>query len=144
MHGFYAPYKKLGLPTAKESDAMPRPLVSSQALRQRFDLYLSLTEIEQIRASAVAAKLPMSTYLRRVALRQTVEMPPVEFAVEQWQSLGRLANNINQIAKSCNSGLLPDGVHAALADVTEQVRQLRIEVLAITPHIQRRNPRRKK
>ena len=48
---------------------MPRPLVSSQALRQRFDLYLALPEIEQIRASAKAARLPMSTYLRRVSVR---------------------------------------------------------------------------
>ena len=123
---------------------MPRPLIPIQALRQRFDLYLAQHEMEKIRADAKAARLPMSTYLRRLALGQTVEMPPVEFAVGQWQSLGRLANNINQIAKACNAGQLPDGVHAALTEVAEQVRLLRIEVLTITSHINKSNPRSNK
>ena len=122
---------------------MPRPLVPSHELRQRFDLYLTPHEVDLIRASAKSSRLPMSTYLRRVALRQTIEMPPVDFALRQWQELGRLANNVNQIAKACNAGQLPRGVDAVLVDVAEILRQLRLEVLAITPRIYHNSPRRK-
>lgn len=123
---------------------MPRPLVPTRELRQRFDLYLAPHEVDLIRASAKSSKLPMSTYLRRVALRKTIEMPPVDFAVQQWRELGRLANNFNQIAKACNAGQSPHGVDIALAEVTELLRQLRIEVLAITPRIHHNTSRRKK
>lgn len=118
---------------------MPRPLVSSQDLRHRFDLYLAGHEAEQLRAVAKAARLPMSTYLRRLALGQSVEMPPTEFAVHQWRELGRLDNNINQLTRLAHAGQFSPDIHAALAEVAQLLRQLRIEVLAIAPQ-HRREP----
>ncbi|WP_157077010.1 hypothetical protein [Curvibacter delicatus] len=47
---------------------MPAPLKSSRDLRERFDLYLSPVEFEQVRANAAAARLPMSTFVRRLRL----------------------------------------------------------------------------
>jgi hypothetical protein len=108
---------------------MARPLKSSSELRQRFDLYLDEREADQIRANAAAARLPMSTFLRRVALRMRVEPPPPDHNLRRWQELARLASNLNQIARACNAGLVPEGIYPAVADLAEQVRLLRLELL---------------
>lgn len=114
---------------------MPRPLVSSHELRHRFDLYLASNEVEQLRAVAKAARLPMSTYLRRLALGQSVEMPPTEFAVAQWRELGRLDNNINQLTRLAHAGELSRDLLPALAEVAQMLRELRMEVLAVKGQI---------
>ena len=108
---------------------MPRPLKSRNALRQRFDLYLDEGEVEQLRGHAEAARLPMSTYLRRVALRQRIEAPPAAINIERWRELAPLANNLNQIARACNAGLAPEGIYPAVTELAEQVRLLRLELL---------------
>lgn len=110
---------------------MPRPLKASRELRQRFDLYLDEAEIGQIRANATAARLPMSTFVRRVALRQHIELPPSAGNIERWRDLAPLASNLNQIARACNAGLLPDGVFPVVIELTEQVRLLRLELLDV-------------
>ena len=108
---------------------MPRPLKFSSQLRQRFDLYLDIAEVEKIRANAQAARLPMSTFVRRVALRQQIELPPPAGNLAHWRELAPLASNLNQIARACNSGLLPDGIDLAVSALAEQVRLLRLELL---------------
>ena len=108
---------------------MPRPLKSRSELRQRFDLYLDEWEIEQLRGYAAAARLPMSTYLRRVALRKRIEAPPPAANVARWRELAPLANNLNQLARACNAGLAPEGIYPAVAALAEQVRLLRLELL---------------
>lgn len=108
---------------------MSRPLKSRRDLRQRFDLYLDEGEIEQIRASATAARLPMSTYLRRVALRHRIELPPPAANLIRWRELAPLANNINQIARACNAGQVSEGIYPALTSLAEQVRLLRLDLL---------------
>ena len=110
---------------------MPRPLKARRELRQRFDLYLDEAEMDQIRANAQTARLPMSTFVRRVALRQHIELPPSAGNLERWRELAPLASNLNQIARACNAGLLPDGVFPAVIDLTEQVRLLRLELLDV-------------
>lgn len=108
---------------------MPRPLKSSRDLRRRFDLYLDVAEVEQIRANAQAARLPMSTFVRRVALRQQIELPPSAGNLARWQELVPLASNLNQIARACNAGLMPEGIYPAVNELAEQVRLLRLELL---------------
>jgi hypothetical protein len=108
---------------------MSRPLKSRSELRQRFDLYLDEGEIEQLRGYAVAARLPMSTYLRRVALRQKIEAPPAAENVARWRELAPLANNLNQLVRACNASLAPEGIYPAVAALAEQVRLLRLELL---------------
>lgn len=121
---------------------MPRPLKASRELRQRFDLYLDEAEIDQIRANATAARLPMSTFVRRVALRQHIELPPPSGNLERWRELAPLASNLNQIARACNAGLLPEGVFPVVTELTEQVRLLRLELLDVTqPMSSRRRAR---
>lgn len=108
---------------------MPRPLKSRSELRQRFDLYLDEGEAVRLRDSAAAARLPMSTYLRRVALRQRIEVPPSAANVARWRELAPLANNLNQLARACNAGLAPEGIYPAVTALAEQVRLLRLELL---------------
>lgn len=110
---------------------MPRPLKASRHLRQRFDLYLDEREVDQIRASAHAARLPMSTFLRRVALRQQIAVPPSAGNLERWRELAPLASNLNQIARACNAGLLPEGTYPIITELAEQVRLLRLELLGL-------------
>jgi hypothetical protein len=121
---------------------MPRPLKASRELRQRFDLYLDEAEIDQIRANATAARLPMSTFVRRVVLRQHIELPPPAGNLERWRELAPLASNLNQIARACNVGLLPDGIVPVVTELAEQVRMLRLELLDVRqPPANRRKPR---
>jgi hypothetical protein len=110
---------------------MPRPLRPHREIRQRFDLYLDIAEVEQIRANAQAARLPMSTFVRRVALRQQIELPPSAGNLARWQELAPLTSNLNQIARACNAGLLPDGIDPAVKALAEQVRLLRLELLSV-------------
>ena len=108
---------------------MPRPLKASRELRQRFDLYLDVSEAEQIQANALAARLPMSTFVRRVALRQQIELPPSVGNLARWRELAPLASNLNQIARACNAGLVPEGIYPVVTELAEQVRLLRLELL---------------
>ena len=110
---------------------MPRPLKASRELRQRFDLYLDEHEAEQIRANAQAARLPMSTFVRRVALRQRIELPPSASNLVRWQELAPLTSNLNQIARACNAGLAPEGIYPVVAMLAEQVRLLRLDLLGV-------------
>jgi hypothetical protein len=125
----FHPFRTLGLPAFLGDSRMPRPLKSSRDLRQRFDLYLDEGEIEQIRANAEAARLPMSTFVRRVALRQRIELPPASADLARWRELAPLASNLNQIARACNAGRA-EGIDPAVIDsLAEQVRLLRLELL---------------
>ena len=110
---------------------MSRPLKASRDLRQRFDLYLDEREVDQIRASAEAARLPMSTFLRRVALRQQITVPPSPGNLDRWRELAPLVNNLNQIARACNAGLVPEGIDPVVTKLAEQVRLLRLELLGL-------------
>ncbi len=113
---------------------MAHALKSSRELRQRFDLYLNEAEIEQVRDIATAARLPMSTYLRRVALRQRVDTPPPAANVALWRELAPLANNLNQLARACNAGSVSAEIYPTLIALSEQVRLLRLELLgAVKP-----------
>ena len=108
---------------------MPQFLKSRSELRQRFNLYLDEGEIEQLRSYATVARLPMSTYLRRVALRQRIEAPPSAANVARWRELAPLANNLNQLVRACHSGQAPEGIYPAVVALAEQVRLLRLELL---------------
>lgn len=119
---------------------MPRPLKTRDELRQRFDLYLDAREVEQLRGYAAAARLPMSTYLRRVALRQRIKAPPLAANVARWRELAPLANNLNQLARACNAGLAPEGIYPAVAALAEQIRLLRLELLGAAANEQEAPP----
>ena len=119
---------------------MPRPLKASGELRHRFDLYLDEREVAQIRANAQAARLPMSTFVRRVALRKSIELAPSADNLNRWRELAPLTSNLNHIARACNAGLVPEGIYPAVTELAEQVRLLRLELLGATRGNQRPRP----
>lgn len=97
---------------------MARPLQPAANLRDRFDLYLTDAERAAIREKANAAGLPLSAFIRRAALGQRCTTLPA-IAAEQWAKLGRLAGNLNQIAKHLNEG---DPFSAADAISIDEIR----------------------
>ena len=108
---------------------MPRPLKARRDLRNRFDLYLDASEVDQIRTNADTARLPMSTFVRRVALRQLIDLPPSAGNLARWRELAPMAANLNQIARACNAGLVPEGIYPVVIELAEQVRLLRLELI---------------
>lgn len=82
---------------------MVRPLQPAANLRDRFDLYLTDAERATIRDKATAAGLSVSAFIRRAALGQRCNAVPA-IAADQWAKLGRMAANLNQIAKHLNEG----------------------------------------
>ena len=97
---------------------MPRPLKASRELRHRFDLYLDEREVDQIRVNAHAARLS-----------QRIELPPSAGNLDRWRELAPLSSNLNQIARACNAGLVPEGIYPVVIQLAEQVRLLRLELL---------------
>jgi len=112
-----------------------RPLVSREDFRERFGLYLSEVEADRIRENAKAARLPMSTFVRRVALRKKIHMAqPLSHLDFCRRELAPLANNLNQIARACNAGIMPEGIYPTLMALSEQVRLLRLQLMGVADH----------
>lgn len=131
------PVSRVGLPlvrpgarTGIQGVRMPKKLLPREALRQRIELYLNGDELHRIDIKASAAGLSRSAFLRKVALGQRVEAVPTANA-ERWQSLARLAGNLNQIAHAINAGRA-DGVDPRMIDALQQeVRALRRALLGV-------------
>ena len=62
---------------------MGNRLLSAAELRKKFDLYLTADERGALEIKARTARLPMSTFLRRVALAKKIEQPPSEISRSQ-------------------------------------------------------------
>lgn len=82
---------------------MARPIIQQSEIRKRFHIYLSEQERLDIEQKAAEANLPLSTFLRKAALGQRCFSIPA-INCHQWAELGRMAGNINQIAKHLNEG----------------------------------------
>ena len=111
---------------------MGNELLSAAELRKRFDLYLTDDERAVLEIKARAACLPMSTFLRRVALKKKIEQPPKEISRKQYAELARVGSNLNQIAAAINagkaSGIDVDVIH----ELATQVRLLRMQLIGVT------------
>lgn len=84
---------------------MARPYLPRAALRRPMTLYVNPCELTQLQAKAEEARLPLSTFLRRAALGHRISSVPAGSA-QRWADLGRLGNNINQLARKANAGEL--------------------------------------
>ena len=111
---------------------MGNALLSAAELRKRFDLYLTDHERAVLEIKARAACLPMSTFLRRVALKKKIEQPPKEISRKQYAELARVGSNLNQISAAINagkaSGIDVDVIH----ELATQVRLLRMQLIGVT------------
>jgi len=84
----------------------------NQRLSSRLELRLSDSDYNQIKARAEQVNLSMSDFMRRAALRRTMPRPLAAFDLKAYQVLCKIdaqlriaGNNLNQIAKACNSAV---------------------------------------
>ena len=85
----------------------------NQRLSSRLELRLSDSDYNQIKARAEQVNLSMSDFMRRAALRRAMPRPLAAFDLKAYQVLCKIdaqlriaGNNLNQIAKACNSAVI--------------------------------------
>jgi hypothetical protein len=67
-------------------------------------------------------------------MRQKISVPPPPANLDLVRrELAPLANNLNQIARACNAGLVTAGIYPTLTSLAEQVRLLRLELSGVQP-----------
>ena len=108
-------------------------------LSSRLELRLSDSDYNQIKARAEQVNLSMSDFMRRAALRRAIPRPLAAFDLKAYQLLCKIdaqlriaGNNLNQIAKACNSAVAlgePVVVNTGLLEIVQQL--IRENVAAI-------------
>ena len=103
----------------------------NQRLSSRLELRLSDSDYNQIKARAEQVNLSMSDFMRRAALRRTMPRPIAAFDLKAYQVLCQInaqlktaGNNINQIAKACNSARALGEPVVVNTGLLERVQQL--------------------
>ncbi|MEG4113846.1 MULTISPECIES: plasmid mobilization protein [unclassified Microcoleus] len=89
-------------------EAKPRELLSNH-----IHIRLTDSDYNQIKARAEQVNLSMSDFMRRAALSRTMPRPLAAFDLKAYQVLCKIdaqlriaGNNLNQIAKACNSAVV--------------------------------------
>ena len=111
---------------------MGNMLFAETKLRKRFDLYLTDAERATLEIKARSACLPMSTFLRCVALKKKIEQPPKEISRKQYAELARVASNLNQIAAAINAGKASGVDVEVIYELATQVRSLRMQLIGVS------------
>jgi len=103
----------------------------NQRLSSRLELRLSDSDYNQIKARAEQVNLSMSDFMRRAALRRAMPRPLAAFDLKAYQVLCQInaqlktaGNNINQIAKACNSAVALGEPVVVNTGLLESVQQL--------------------
>jgi hypothetical protein len=103
----------------------------NQRLSSRLELRLSDSDYNQIKARAEQVNLSMSDFMRRAALRRAMPRPLAAFDLKAYQVLCQInaqlktaGNNINQIAKACNSAVALGEPVVVNTGLLESVHQL--------------------
>jgi type III secretion system FlhB-like substrate exporter len=108
----------------------------NQENRQVFAIRLSPTERQKIEAKADHAGMKLSEYLRATALKQKIPRSVPKINREIYIELGRIGNNINQIAKAANIAIKRgDKLNVELLQLLlldEHLDKVRLQVLAIS------------
>jgi hypothetical protein len=115
-------------------------------LSSRLELRLSDSDYNQIKARAEQVNLSMSDFMRRAALRRTMPRPLAAFDLKAYQVLCQInaqlktaGNNINQIAKACNSAVAlgePVVVNTGLLESVQQlIRENQATIKAIVANL---------
>lgn len=108
---------------------MAHPLLPHDALRQRFDLYLSPSELDALRARARSARTSVSAFVRCAALNHKIEAPPPTINLKAWSQMARVCGNLNQLAHAVAAGRATTIDPDVITQVGEQVRLLRLELI---------------
>ncbi|MFB2835296.1 plasmid mobilization protein [Floridanema evergladense] len=100
-------------------------------LSRRLELRLTDADYEQIQTLAKEVNLSMSEFVRRAVTRRAMPRPLAAFDLKAYQVLCQInselrqaGNNLNQIAKACNTSVMlgePVAVNRALLQNTQQL-----------------------
>lgn len=114
---------------------MARPKIAAEKLRTAtIGVRVSPGEYAALREKAAGLGLTPAQWLRTAGLARRLPAPaagPVNVAT--YRELGRIGANLNQIAARLNAGAVLAGeeLPAALAELGEQLRRVRLEVLGV-------------
>ncbi len=107
-------------------EVKPRELLSTH-----IHIRLTDSDYNQIKARAEEVNLSMSDFMRRAALRRAMPRPLAAFDLKAYQVLCQInaqlktaGNNINQIAKACNSAVALGEPVVVNTGLLERVQQL--------------------
>ncbi|WP_339389200.1 plasmid mobilization protein [Argonema antarcticum] len=116
-----------------------------EVLSKRFELRLTDAEYEQIETLAQEVNLTMSEFVRRTLARRAMPRPLAAFDLKAYQVLCQInnelrqaGNNLNQIAKACNTSVMlgePVAVNRSLLQNIQQLlkeNQTLIQTIAAT------------
>ena len=95
---------------------------------------VSLADLAVLEEKATLAGLTKSSYVRQAAVAGQVQPRTVipEINRQDWGELGRLANNVNQIATRLNRGETIDAKDfAVLAEISRVLGQIRAAILGL-------------
>ena len=107
-----------------------RPRGDPEALRTAtIGVRVSVAEYAALRERSAAMGMTPAQWLREAALKRRLPPPPATLNRQHYIELGRLAANLNQLAKRAN-----EGGHVVLADallqrLQHEVSCLRVELL---------------
>jgi hypothetical protein len=109
-------------------EVKPRELLSNH-----IHIRLTDSDYNQIKAKAEQVNLSMSDFMRRAALKRAMPRPLAAFDLKAYQVLCKIdaqlrivGNNLNQIAKACNSAVIlgePVIVNRGLLESVQQLIQ---------------------
>jgi len=104
----------------------PRELLSNH-----IHIRLTDSDYNQIQTLASQVNLSMSEFMRRAALRRTMPRPLAAFDLKAYQVLCQInaqlriaGNNLNQMAKACNSSVVLGEPVVVNTGLLENVQQL--------------------
>jgi len=107
-------------------EVKPRELLSNH-----IHIRLTDSDYNQIKARAERVNLSMSDFMRRAALKRAMPRPLAVFDLKAYQVLCQInaqlktaGNNINQIAKACNSAVALGEPVVVNTGLLERVQQL--------------------
>lgn len=109
---------------------MARPLMLPDDVRRPLEIYLTAAERQILAQKSHQAGLALSPFVRQAALGQKIATVP-QANTEKWQQLARLSANLNQLTKLANQGQTVVVDPALLHEVSEAVRQLRLDLLGV-------------
>ena len=92
----------------------------------------SVYDRSALEIKARAARLPMSTFLRNVAIDKAIQEPPSALSFRQHAELARVGGNLNQLVAAVNAGRLHGIDVSVINELAEQVRMLRLELIGAT------------
>jgi hypothetical protein len=123
------------------TEVKPRELLSNH-----IHIRLTDSDYNQIKARAEQVNLSMSDFMRRAALRRAMPRPLAAFDLKAYQVLCKIdaqlriaGNNLNQIAKACNSAVAlgePVVVNTGLLESVQQlIRENQSAIKAIVANL---------